>query len=167
MREMDSSAWQRMGSSIVWSPALLEPLIPKVEPVPLRVAVGWLQTGFPSDPPGDSQTVLVGGLQTVLETLESVSERYNWLRQNVLPLVRAVQSQWDRVGLVFVMDGPGRLFQLNEADELVYFGRSRVRDENVKITLGIWNGAASGDGAYQLVVTGSKEVGGYHVRRVS
>ncbi len=170
MNEMDSTAWQRTGSSIVWSPDLLGPLITQGEAVPVRAVLNWMQNGFPDEPPGGGQTILVGGLQTVMETLMtggSASEAYEWLRTNILPLVRAVQSHWDRVGLVFGMDGPGRLFHHNEADDLVYFGRSRDRDGNVGITLGIWNGAATGEGAYRLLVPGTKETGGYHVRRVS
>ena len=170
MKEMDSTSWRRMGSSIVWSPELLGPLIREVEAVPLRAALGWMQDGFPDEPPGDSQTILIGGVQTVLDTLmttSSADEAYEWLRQNVLPFVRAVRSQWDRVGVVFGMDGPGKLFTLNEADDLVYFGKSRDRDHQVRITLGIWNGASTGQGAYQLLVPGTNEVGGYHVKRVS
>ena len=167
MREMTSTRWQRNGSSIVWSPALLGSLITAGEAVSLRAVLGWVRDGFPESPPDDRSTVLVGGLQTVLATASSPDVAYQWLRQNILPLVRAFQSQWDQVGLVFGMDGPDRLFELNVADDLVYFGRDKDRLRNVKLSLGIWNGAATGDGAYELVIPGSKEVGGYHVQRVS
>ena len=33
------------------------------------------------------------------------------------------------VGLVFGMDGPGKLFQLNESDDLVYFGSERGSEQ--------------------------------------
>ena len=165
MEEMHSSGWKRSGSSLVWSPELLGPLITDGDAVSLRAALSWMEHGFPDDPPGGSQTILVGGLQTVLDTADSAENAYQWLRDNVLPLVRAVQSQWDRVGLVFGMDGPGKLFHHNEADDLVYYGRSRDRDRNIRITLGIWNGAAHD--AYRLIADGAKEVGGYHVKRVS
>lgn len=170
MNEMDATTWQRSGSSLIWAPELLGPLITAGSAVPLRAVLGWMKHGFPTEPPGGGQAVLIGGLQTVIETLMaggSAGEAYDWLRVNVLPLVRAVQSQWDRVGLVFGMDGPGRLFHHNEADDLVHFGRSKDREKHVAITLGIWNGAATGEGAYRLVVPSTKETGGYHVRRVS
>ena len=61
----------------------------------------------------------------------------------------------------------GSLFSLNEADDLVYFGRGTDRAKKVLITRGMWNGAATGAGAYQLIVPGKKEVGGYHVQRIS
>jgi hypothetical protein len=167
MLEMTSQAWQRSGSSIVWSPGLLGPLITGGEAVSLHRVLGWMKGGFPQVPPGDRKTVLVGGLQTVIETAGSPAAAYEWLRRNILPLVRAFQAHWDHVGLVFGMDGPDKLFCLNEADDLVYFGRGKDRNEKVKLTLGIWNGAATGAGAYQLLVTGKKEVGGYYVQRVS
>jgi hypothetical protein len=65
------------------------------------------------------------------------------------------------------MDGPGKLFQMNEADDLVYFGKGSDRDSKVCITRAIWNGAATGQGVFKLIVEGSKEIGGFHVQRVS
>lgn len=167
MQEMDSSSWKRQGSSIVWSAELLGPLITEGEAVPLRVALGWLASGFPASPPGGRRTVLVGGLQTALAVLPDADSQYQWLRQHVLPLNRAFAAQWDRVGLVFGMDGPGSMFTVNEADDLVHFGRGSDRGKMVLISRGIWNGAATGSGAYQLIVPGSKQVGGYHVQRIS
>ncbi len=167
MQEMDGSSWKRQGSSIVWSPDLLEPLITEGEAVPLRTVLGWLKTRFPDAPPGDRSLVLVGGLQTVLTALPDVDSRYQWLRQHILPLNRAFASRWGRVGLVFGMDGPAAMFSLNEADDLVTFGRGTDRAKKVLITRGMWNGAATGSGAYQLIVPGKKEVGGYHVQRIS
>ena len=38
----------------------------------------------------------------------------------------------------------------------------------MRITLGIWNGAATGEGAYRLMTAGpKKEVGGYYVNHIS
>jgi hypothetical protein len=167
MQDMDGTGWKRQGCSIVWSPDLLAPLITEGEAVPLRTVLGWLKMSFPDVPPGDRSLVLVGGLQTVLTTLPDVDSRYQWLRQHILPLNRAFASKWGRVGLVFGMDGPAAMFSLNEADELVSFGRGTDRAKKTLITRGMWNGAATGSGAYQLIVPGKKEVGGYHVQRIS
>ncbi len=167
MRDMDGTSWKRHGSSIVWSPDLLAPLITEGEAVPLRTVLGWLKTGFPDTPPGDRSLVLVGGLQTVLTTLPDVDSRYQWLRQHILPLNRAFASRWGGVGLIFGMDGPTAMFALNEADDLVYFGRGTDRAKKILITRGMWNGAATGSGAFQLIVPEKKEVGGYHVQRIS
>lgn len=167
MDDMTSDAWQRSGSSIIWSPELLEPLIRRGHAVPLLTPLEWMEVGFPEAPPGDESTVLVGGLQTVLETAPTPEAAFRWLRERIMPLIRASQEHWPGVGLVFGMDGPKSLFSLSEADDRVCFGRAQDRRQKVKLTLAIWNGAAAGPGAYQLIVPDKREVGGYHVRRVS
>ena len=168
MKDMDATTWKRRGSSIVWSPDLLGSLITDGSVVPLRTALCWMTNGFPDDTPDGSSTVLVGGLQTVLETIGTNEEQYDWLRANIMPFLRSVQGHWPRVGIVFGMTGPRNLFHLSEGDDLVYFGRSKDRSKNVRITLGMWNGAAMGEGAFRLMTTGAKkEVGGYHVNHIS
>ncbi len=52
-----------------WSPDLLNPLIVEGEATPSRTVLGCLETAFPDAPPGDRQTILVGGLQTVLDAM--------------------------------------------------------------------------------------------------
>ena len=42
---------------------------------------------------------------------------------SILPLCRMWSNHWERVGLVFGMDGRDGFFSYNEADDLVYFGR--------------------------------------------
>ena len=168
MKDMDATTWKRKGSSIIWSPELLGPLITDGSAVPLCTALCWMADGFPDDPPDGGSTVLIGGLQTVLETAGSTEEAYDWLRTNIMPLLWEAQAHWPLVGFVFGMIGPRSLFHLNEGDDLVYFGRSNDRSKNTRITLGIWNGAATGEGAYRLMTTGpKKEVGGYHVSHLS
>ena len=151
----------------MWAPDLLAALITDVEASSLRTALGWSRHGLPESPPGGGKTVLVGGLQTVLEVMPDADSAYVWLRANLLPLCRMWSNHWAGVGLVFVMDGPGRLFQLNESDDLVYFGRGADRDSRLCLTRGIWNGAATGNGTYKLIVESTKDIGGFHVVRVS
>jgi len=168
MKDMDATTWMRRGSSIVWSAELLGPLITDGSVVPLRTALCWMTDRFPDDTPDGRSTVLIGGLQTILETIGTNVEQYDWLRANIMPFLRAVQGHWPRVGIVFGVTGPRSMFHLNEGDDLVYFGRSKDRNKNVRITLGMWNGAATGEGAYRLMTTGTKkEVGGYHVNHIS
>jgi hypothetical protein len=172
MQEMTSSTWKRSGSSIIWHPALLADLVRDIEPVPFRTLVGWVRSGFPNATPNGQRTVLVGGLQTVVETMmqtHTPDQVVEWLRNNALAAVRAWKSHWPGAGLVFVMDGPEGLFEFNEGDEMVYFGRGRDRAKKVKLSMAIWNGAASGSGAFQLPVPDSakREIGGYYVRWLS
>ena len=167
MQEMTAQSWKRRGCSIVWSPELLASLITDGEAIPLRTALEWERHGLPDNPPGGSKTVLVGGLQTVLEVMPDADTGYAWLRRNVLSLCRMWSNHWAGVGLVFGMDGPGRLFQLNESDDLVYFGRGAERDTKLCLTRAIWNGAATGNGVFKLMTQGAKEIGGFHVVRVS
>jgi hypothetical protein len=65
------------------------------------------------------------------------------------------------------MDGPHQCFDYNVADDVIHFGVGQDRAKKIKLSLGIWNGALTGDGAYELIVPDSKELGGYHVQRVS
>lgn len=167
MEEMTSQSWKRKGSSIVWSRELLTPVILNTEPTPLRKVLRWLDSGFPESPPGNSKTVLIGGLQTVLETMPDNTASYDWLRKHILPLCREAGHHWSTVALVFAMEGPARLFNHNEADDLVYYGRGNDRGKQVPITRAIWNGAATGTGAFKIVAEETSEVGGYHVQRVS
>jgi hypothetical protein len=112
----------------------------------------------------------VGGLQTVIETMMQANTPdivESWVRANVQASVRIAQHHWPKVGMVFVMDGPESLMKLNEGDEIIYFGRGNDRSRKVRLSSGLWNGAASGDGAYQLLVESSREVAGYFVRRLS
>jgi hypothetical protein len=150
-----------------WSPDLLAALITDTEAVPLRTALSWQRHGLPESPPGGSKTTLVGGLQTVMELMPDATTAYTWLRTNILPLCRMWSSHWAGVGLVFGMDGPSKVFQLNESDDLVYFGKGLDRDTKLCLTRGIWNGAATGIGVYKLIVESTKDIGGFHVVRVS
>lgn len=167
MEEMTAKNWRRTGSSIVWSRELLGPIILNTEATPLREVLKWLEFGFPESPPGNSKTILVGGLQTVLETMPDADAAYDWLRANILPLCRRIGRHWSAVALVFAMDGPARLFTHNEADDLVYYGRGSDKSKQIALTRAIWNGAATGIGAYKLIAEEAKEVGGYYVQHVS
>ena len=167
MQEMTANGWKRRGCSIVWSPELLRDLITGIEATPLHVALEWQRTGLPNDPPNGANTVLVGGLQTVLEVMPDQEAAYKWLRANILPLCRLWSNHWAGVGLVFGMDGPAKLFNLNEADDLVYFGKASEREGKLCLTRAIWNGASTGNGVFKLLPEDSKEVGGFHVIRVS
>jgi|SRR6185312_3575505 len=167
MQEMTASTWKRTGSSMIWHPLLLAELVREIEPVSLRTLIGWLGNDFPDDTPGGKRTVLVGGLQTAVETMmqsKTPAEVEDWVRQYAMAAVRMSKGHWPDVGLVFVMDGPASLFDLNEGDEIVYFGRGRDRGRKVRLSRALWNGAASNPGAFQVLVDPTREVGGYWLK---
>jgi hypothetical protein len=167
MQEMTANSWKRRGCSLVWSPELLRELITNGEALPIDAVLRWQRSGFPEDPPNGGKTVLVGGLQTILNVMPDAETSYAWLRANILPLCRQWSNHWSGVGLVFGMDGPGKRFDLNEADDLVYFGRDADRSKRICLTRGIWNGAATGTGVFKLMLQDSREIGGFHVIKVS
>jgi hypothetical protein len=51
MQELTASKWQRIGSSIVWAPDLLAPLMLAGDALPLRTVLSWYHQGFPDSPP--------------------------------------------------------------------------------------------------------------------
>lgn len=167
MQEMTASSWKRRGCSIVWSPDLLRDLITGIEATPLDDVLKWPLNGFPEDTPSGKSTVLVGGLQTVLSVMPDAETSYAWLRSNILPLCKKWGNHWNNVGLVFGMEGPKSRFELNDADDLLYFGRDPDRNRRVCLTRAVWNGAATGPGTFKLMIDGTREIGGIHVIKVS
>lgn len=157
MGEMTADSWRRQGSSVVWHTELLTPLITEGKSVSLREALLWLEA-FPSSP--TSSTILIGGLQPCLELLEP-GEGLEFLRKQILPLIRVIQDCWPNVGLVFGMKGPGNLFRMDERDELVYMKLKESGE--VSLSSGLWSGAARD--AFQIMF--NNQLGGFHVRRVS
>ena len=69
---------------------------------------------------------------------------------------------WRELGVDVVVESTGRYTERAKAAAHLDQGAKKVL-----ITRGMWNGAATGPGAYQLIVPGKKEVGGYHVQRIS
>ena len=68
MQEMTASTWQRRGSSIVFSNELLGPLISETSIVSVREVLGWMKS-WPKSVPNNAQTVLLSGLEAVIEVM--------------------------------------------------------------------------------------------------
>jgi hypothetical protein len=175
MNELTISSWQRQGSSLVWDPALLTPLLQQQGPLSLRQVLLWTQQGFPSASPVSGRTILVAGLQTCLEVL-SASEVSIFLHTFIQPLVRRWQDTWPNRALVFGLSCSWNQWR-TDPDEYAYF---LVRQNHeIDVTHALWGGAAPG--ASKIMVssdqsTGSlsnsgkshgPRVGGLYVRRVS
>lgn len=163
MQEMTSSAWQRRGSSVVFHPQLLGPLIHDGCLISLRTALGWLKD-WPADPPGNGSTVLVGGLEAVLEVMEP-EEAEEFLRARMRRWVCEFQSQWDGRGLVFGFGCSAKRFKQDAYGNVQF---AVPGGHMVHLSESLWNGSALHD-MYQILtedhVTGKKESAGFYVRR--
>jgi len=161
---MSSSAWLRRGSSIVFDRYTLGPLISGGALVSLREALGWMMS-WPAEPPGGRQTVLIGGIETYLDVLES-SEAHEFLKNRVKPFIQEFQARWDQRGLVFGFGTQESSFEVTASDEEVLFVR---RDgKRVRLSFSLWDGSATMNVARLIRDEQGKTVTvGYYVARIS
>ena len=164
MRDMSSSAWLRRGSSIVFDRFTLGPIIGGDALVSVREALSWMNA-WPSKPPGIGPTVLVYGIETFLDVMES-DEAQNFLKVRVKPLVQEFQSRWDQCGLVFGFGTHEKSFVVTASDEEVLFIR---RDgARVRLSYSLWDGSATMSVARLIrEEQGKSIVVGYYVARIS
>jgi hypothetical protein len=121
--------------------------------------------GWPGEPPGSSQTVLVCGIETFLDVMEP-AEAQNFLKTRVKPFVQEFQAHWDQRGLVFGFGTHERSFEVSFVDEEVFFirrGGARVR-----LSYSLWDGSATMNVA-RLIRNeqGTSITVGYHVQWIS
>ena len=163
MEPMTRDLWKRRGSSVVFHPQLLGPLIHDGCLISLRTALGWLKS-WPTDPPGNGSTVLVGGLEAALEVM-GPEEAEEFLRARMRRWVCEFQSQWDGRGLVFGFGCSEKRFK-QDAYENVLF--TVPGDQMIRLSESLWNGSSLHD-MHQILVedpeTGKKEPAGFYVRR--
>ena len=164
MRDMSSSAWLRRGSSIVFDRFTLGPLIGEGALVSMREALRWMNA-WPAEPPGNGRTVLVGGLETLLDVLDPLAAM-DFLKKRLNPFVQEFQARWDQRGLVFGFGTHERSFELTASDEEVLFIR---RDgERVRLSYSLWNGSATMNLARLIRdEQGKSKTVGYYVARIS
>jgi len=165
MREMGASTWRRRGSSVVYDKGMLGPLIASGSLVSLREALGWMRA-WPTAPPSDGQTVLIGGLETCLEVL-SLSDGEDFLRRRMKSFIQEFQSRWDQCGLVFGFGCSPKRFRVDPHDDVLF---TIPGSGELRLSASLWNGAARQD-MYHLLTTDpdSKQQvsGGFYVRRLS
>ncbi|MBX3394309.1 MAG: hypothetical protein KF841_02975 [Phycisphaerae bacterium] len=161
---VDSKMWLTRGSSVIFDKVMLGPLLTEGALIPLRQALSWLSS-WPSATPTGGKTVLVGGLETVLEML-AVSDAEDFVRRYIRPLIAEFQSCWPEHGLVFGLNTePGRLIE-DPVSEMVNL--KRRDDTTICLSTELWNGSAVTD-MRRLVRTdrasGQKVRGGYYAPR--
>jgi hypothetical protein len=164
MREfVDSTMWRTRGSSVVFDKVMLGSLLNEGSLVSLRQALRWLDV-WPSMPPVFGQSVLVAGLDAVLEVLPR-EEAEGFARQRIRKLIAEFQDRWTEFSLVFGLNTPAQRIWEDPVTEHVFF--ITRTDERICLSTDLWNGSATTDMG-RLVRTddrGKLVVGGYYAPR--
>ena len=166
MDTISTTVWQRRGSCIVFDQKSLGPFITTNSLISLRQALSWSK-GIPSNPPVPGRTILVSGLETVIETL-GAADVEDYLIHRIRPLLISLQNRWTDYGVVFGFSAHPRAFEETSLDEEVVFRR---RDRNpVRLSEGLWDGSATVN-MRRVVREGERQgeevIVGYYVARIS
>ena len=166
METLSTSKWQRSGSSIVFDKESLGPFITKGMVISLRQALKW-NSAIPESPPSGSRTVVISGLESVIETLEP-QEADIFLKTRFRPLLISLQNRWTNCGVVIGFSSHAKAFEETSLEEEVIF-RRRDR-KKIRLSEGLWDGSSTAD-MKRLVREGDnpdKEITiGYYVARIS
>lgn len=166
MDKVSNTTWQRKGSSIVFDQKSLGPFIADGSVVSLRQALAWAK-GIPANPPVPGRTILISGLETVIETMNPL-EAEDFLTHRIRPLLISLQNRWTDCGMVFGFSSHPKAFEETSLAEEVLF-RRRDR-KTVRLSEGLWDGSASVN--MKLIVRegdrpGEEVIVGYYVARIS
>lgn len=164
MKELSADSWKRQGSSVIWDKDTLESLLPVASLVSLRTFLTW-HAAWPAQLPRPSRTILVGGLQTILETL-SPTEGEAFLLHRVQALISRQQSKMEQVGVIFAFhNATHRAFDITQRDEEISY--KRTGQPLMPLSVPLWGRGSSAD-IHQVMRSGPpREAIGYHVRRIS
>jgi len=166
MEKISSSVWHRKGSCVVFDKKSLGGLIAAEAIISLRQALSWSK-GIPALPPVDGRTILVAGLETILEVVPP-QDAEDFLTQRIRPILISLQNQWTDCGVVFGFSSHARAFEETPFDEEVLF-RRRDR-KTVQLSRALWDGSTALN-MRRIVRDGGKPgeeiVVGYYVARIS
>ena len=138
METLSSTIWQRKGSCFVFDQTSLGQFISADAVVSLRELLSWRHS-FPSELPVEGRTLLVSGLEALIETLPP-EEAESFLAQRIRPLIIDIQNRWTDCGLVFGFSSHAKAFEeisLNE--EVIFHRRDR---QKIRLSEGLWDGTA-------------------------
>lgn len=119
MDTITNTVWQRKGSSFIFDQKSLGPLISDGAVISLRQALSWYR-GLPAAPPVTGRTILVSGLETVIETRQP-QEAEDFLCRRIRPLLIHLQNHWTDCGVVFGFTSHPKTFEETSFDEEVFF----------------------------------------------
>lgn len=170
MRYETTTAWKRKGSSIIFDPAEIECLVNDDVMISLRELLSWREGRLPDTPPGLKDSVLVCGLEAVLDSCEP-DAALDFLKCRIRPVIREIQTNWTETGLIFGFSGGGKRFSETNAfnDEILYLGTG---NKKVQISNGLWGHSASSNmvcllDAESETINGKSNKIGYYVDRIS
>jgi len=166
---LSTTSWMRSGSSILFDPTEIQHLLKLNSMVSLREFLSW-RDNLPDNPPipDSSRTVLVCGLETVMETL-SPTDAQDFLQRKIRPVIKTIQDVWTETGIVFgFTQGPRSFKEKPGSREEVLFLRSD--NQEIRISEGLWDGTAELN-MMQIISSFISEsqryVVGYYVKRIS
>ncbi len=166
MNTISNTVWQRRGSCIIFDKESLAPFVEAGAVISLREILS-LMKGLPSTPPVEGKTIVVCGLETVIETLSN-DEIDEFLVQRIRPLIIELQNCWPDNGIVFGFSSHPKTFEESPMQEEVLFKRrDRIK---VRLSEGLWDGSATVN--MKKIVkpeqdSGQEVVIGYYVARIS
>ena len=165
MNILTNDAWRRQGSSIIFDAEELKKLLDEDAMVSLREFLSW-DKNIPENAPVPGQTVLVCGLETLMDTLP-VNEAQLFLSMKIRPLIRKLGNEWTNTGIVFGFSQGSQVFhESNGMTEEVFF--LRKDHTQVRISTALWDGtAALSMHRIEKRMDGQKVTAGYYVARIS
>ncbi len=166
MDTITNTVWQRKGSCVIFDQKSLGPFIAGSAVISLRQALYWAKE-LPAVPPVPNRTIVISGLETVIETMEP-QKAEDFLCGRIRPLLIYIQNHWTDCGVVFGFTSHSNTFVETSLEEEVLF-RRRDRKQ-VRLSEGLWDGSATVN--MKRVVRegdlpGSEVVVGYYVARIS
>lgn len=166
METITTTVWQRKGSCVIFDQKSLGPFISDGAVISLRQALSWSK-GLPAVLPVPGRTILISGLETVIETMNP-QDAEEFLCRRIRPLLIHFQNRWTDCGVVLGFTSHPKTFEETSLEEEVLF-RRRDRKQ-VRLSEGLWDGSATVN--MMRVVREGDQPGaeatiGYYVARIS
>lgn len=166
MNVLTGTSWKRHGSSIIFMLAEIRELLRERAMVSLQDFLSWRRNP-PEEPPVPGNTILVCGLEAILDTLPA-EEAEEFLRTKIRPVIKIVNNQWTETGIVFGFADYHKFEETGGLNEEVLMLRSD--EQKIRLSEGLWDGTAALNMLrIETPFIGEKQMVriGYHVQRIS